>query len=43
MANTLTRLVAKLEARGLIARRPDADDGRGWQVAVTPRRSAADG
>jgi DNA-binding MarR family transcriptional regulator len=34
--SSVTRLVAKLEARGLIARLPDADDGRSWQVELTP-------
>jgi DNA-binding MarR family transcriptional regulator len=34
--SSVTRLVAKLEARGLIARLPDADDGRSWQLALTP-------
>jgi DNA-binding MarR family transcriptional regulator len=34
--SSVTRLVAKLEARGLIARLPDTDDGRSWQVELTP-------
>ena len=34
--SSVTRLVAKLEARGLIVRLPDTDDGRSWQVALTP-------
>ncbi|HEX6233717.1 MAG TPA: MarR family transcriptional regulator [Jiangellaceae bacterium] len=34
--SSVTRLVAKLEARGLIARLPDADDGRSWRVDLTP-------
>lgn len=34
--SSVTRLVAKLEERGLIARLPDPDDGRSWQVALTP-------
>lgn len=33
--SSVTRLVAKLEGRGLIARLPDADDGRSWQVELT--------
>lgn len=34
--SSVTRLVAKLEERGLIARLPDPDDGRSRQVALTP-------
>ncbi|HEX6338990.1 MAG TPA: MarR family transcriptional regulator [Jiangellaceae bacterium] len=34
--SSVTRLVAKLEERGLIARMPDPDDGRSRQVALTP-------
>ena len=33
--SSVTRLVAKLEARGLITRVPDPADGRGRQVALT--------
>lgn len=34
-APTITKAVRKLEAEGLVARRPDPDDGRVWRVAVT--------
>jgi len=32
---TATRVVAKLEAAGLVTRTPDPDDGRVWRVAIT--------
>jgi len=35
-APTMTRLVADLEARGLVTRRPDPSDGRSFFVAPTP-------
>ncbi len=34
-APTVTKAVQKLEARGLVARRPDPDDGRVCRVAIT--------
>ena len=34
-APTVTKAVQKLEAKGLVARRPDPDDGRVWRVAIT--------
>ena len=34
-APTITKAVQKLEARGLVARRPDPDDGRVCRVALT--------
>lgn len=34
-APTITKAVQKLEAKGLVARHPDADDGRVCRVAVT--------
>lgn len=34
-APTITKAVRKLEAEGLVARRPDPDDGRVWRVATT--------
>src|SRR5690348_13682316 len=33
---TATRIVAKLEAAGLVARETDASDGRSFRVAVSP-------
>lgn len=33
-APTITKAVRKLEAEGLVARRPDPDDGRVWRVAT---------
>ncbi|GAA4191609.1 MarR family transcriptional regulator [Gryllotalpicola kribbensis] len=35
-APTMTRLVADLEARGLVTRRPDPNDGRSFFVVATP-------
>lgn len=35
--STVTRLVANLEALGLIRRRPDTEDGRTWWVDLTDR------
>jgi DNA-binding MarR family transcriptional regulator len=32
----LTRLVARLETRGLVRRDPDADDGRAFRATLTP-------
>lgn len=37
----MTRLVADLESRGLVARSPDPDDGRAHRVRLTPEGSAA--
>lgn len=34
-APTVTKAVQKLEAKGLVARRPDPDDGRVCRVAIT--------
>lgn len=34
-APTMTRLIADLEARGLVTRRPDPNDGRSFFVAAT--------
>lgn len=34
-APTVTKVVRKLEAKGLVARRPDPDDGRVCRVAIT--------
>jgi DNA-binding MarR family transcriptional regulator len=35
-APSMTRIVNALEAEGLVAREPDADDGRAQVVAMTP-------
>jgi DNA-binding MarR family transcriptional regulator len=35
-APTVTRKVQQLERQGLVARRPDPDDGRAWRVSLTP-------
>lgn len=37
----MTRLVADLESRGLVARSPDPDDGRAHRVRLTPEGSDA--
>src|SRR6202022_4202894 len=33
----VSRLVAELDARGLVVRAPSGDDGRGVEVAITPK------
>ncbi len=33
----MTKRVDRLEAAGLVSRRPDADDGRGRRIALTPQ------
>jgi DNA-binding MarR family transcriptional regulator len=38
---SMTRTVSELEARGLVARSVDPDDGRAFQVEVTPAGLAA--
>lgn len=35
-APTMTRLIADLEARGLVTRRPDPSDGRSFFITATP-------
>jgi MarR family transcriptional regulator, transcriptional regulator for hemolysin len=34
---TIARLIDRLEALGLVERRPDPDDRRIWRLAITPR------
>jgi DNA-binding MarR family transcriptional regulator len=38
---TMTALVGRLEARGLVARRPDPDDARATRIEITPAGRAA--
>jgi DNA-binding MarR family transcriptional regulator len=33
----MTKRIDRLEAAGLVSRRPDASDGRGRRIALTPR------
>lgn len=42
-SGTMTNRIDRLAARGLVARRPDPEDGRGVRVRLTPRGRARAG